>query len=86
MAWVYILKDKRGKFYTGSTGDLQERLREHKRGHTFTTRRMLDPRLVLSQEYASLSQARKVERKIKSMKRKDYIEKMVKEGNIKLKV
>ncbi len=38
--------------------------------------------LVLKQNYSSLETARKIERKIKKLKRKDYIEKMVKEGYI----
>ena len=40
--------------------------------------------LALVQEYDSIEIARKIERKIKNMKRKDYIEKMVKDGYIKL--
>jgi len=42
------------------------------------------PKLVFSQEYPSIEIARKVERKIKKLKRKDYIEKMVAEGYIKI--
>ncbi len=42
-------------------------------------------KLVLSQQYDSLVMARKIERKIKFLKRKDYIEKMVKDGCIKMK-
>jgi len=45
---------------------------------------MLNPKLVLSQEVPSLAIARKVERRIKKMKRKDYIEKMVSDGYIKI--
>ena len=45
---------------------------------------MLNPTLKLVQEYSSLELARKIERKLKDMKRKDYIEKMVKDGYIKL--
>lgn len=82
---VYILKDKTGKFYVGSTSDLQRRLKQHFAMHTQTTRGMKELRLVLSQEYANLGIARNVERKIKKLKRKDYIEKMVKDGCIKLK-
>ncbi len=36
---LYILQSKEtGKFYTGSTSDLERRLRDHKRGNTKTTR------------------------------------------------
>jgi putative endonuclease len=81
---VYILKDDNDLFYIGSTVDLAQRLTRHYNGHTQTTNRMKNPILVLAQEYNSLATARNVERKIKKLKRKDYIEKMVKEGYIKL--
>ncbi|HEX9722044.1 MAG TPA: GIY-YIG nuclease family protein [Candidatus Paceibacterota bacterium] len=83
-AYVYILQDTRGKFYIGSTNDLERRLNQHKRGHTYTTRRMETPILVFSQAYDTLKDARFVERKIKALKRKDYIEKIIKDGYIKI--
>ncbi len=83
-SFVYILKDQRGKFYVGSTSNLQKRIKQHFAKHTQTTRNMKEPQLVLSQEYADLKTARNIERRIKELKRKDYIEKMVKEGYIKM--
>ena len=85
-ACVYILKNESGKFYVGSTDNLERRLHQHSLGHTQTTRNMKSFILVLKQNYPSLEMARKIERKIKQLKRKDYIEKMVKEGYIKLTV
>lgn len=81
--YVYILKDEDGKFYIGSTNNLERRLLVHGRGHAKTTRRMNQPILVLSQEYTTLLEARKVELKLKKLKRKDYIEKIVADGYIK---
>ena len=66
---VYILKDDNGLFYIGSTIDLVKRLCQHNNGHTQTTSRMKNPKLVLSQEYDSLTAARNVERRIKNLKR-----------------
>jgi putative endonuclease len=83
-AFVYILKDEAGKFYIGSTSDLQRRLKQHERKHTQTTRNMSRPKLVLKQECSTLLIARRIENKIKKMKRKDYIEKMVSDGYIKI--
>ena len=83
---MYILKDNNGRFYIGSTDDLRRRIYQHKIGHTQTTRNMTNPSLVLTQEYESLEMARKVERKLKNLKRKDYIEKMVSDSYIKIKV
>ncbi len=85
-ACVYILKSKSGTFYIGSTDNLERRLHQHDLGHTQTTRNMKFHELVLKQDYPSLEIARKIERKIKKLKRKDYIEKIVKEGYIRLTV
>ena len=83
--FVYILKDEKGKLYIGSTDNLDKRMRQHKAGHTQTTRRMKNAVLVFSQKYPTLEQARKIERKLKKLKRKDYIEKIIKDGYIKIK-
>jgi len=40
--------------------------------------------IVLSQEYTTLTEARRVERKIKKLKRKDYLGKMVADGYIRI--
>lgn len=84
--YVYILKNEAGKFYVGSTNNLERRIKQHLYGHSQTTKAMRNPKLVLAQEYSSLQTARKIERKIKKLKRKDYIEKMIKNGYIKMTV
>ena len=83
MAYVYILKNQDGRFYIGSTVDLFRRITQHLRGHTQTTRNMGEVTLVFKQEFASLPLARRAERKLKALKRKDYIEKIIKDGYIK---
>jgi putative endonuclease len=85
MAWVYVLKSRRGdRYYVGGTIDLKSRLLHHKGGHTPSTKRFGEVDLVLSQQFDSLNEARVVEKKIKLLKRKDYIKKMVIDGYIKL--
>ena len=42
--------------------------------------------IILKQEYGSLNLARKIELKIKKLKRKDYIEKMINDGYIRITV
>lgn len=84
--FVYIIKDSHGKFYIGSTSNPKQRMYQHKTGHTQTTRNMENPLPVLIQKYDSIEIARKVERKIKKLKRKDYIEKMIADGYIKIEV
>jgi len=83
--FVYILKDKENKLYIGSTDNLKRRIHQHGTGHTQTTKRMKNPTLVFNQEYSSLEQARKIENRLKKLKRKDYIERIIKDGYIKLK-
>jgi len=84
-AYVYILRDKGNRLYIGSTLDLSRRLKQHKKGHTQTTRRMNEPKLVFKQQYNSIEEARCIERKMKKLKRKDYIEKIISDGYCKMK-
>ena len=78
MAWVYILQslcDKR--FYIGSTSNLEQRLNHHFGNSTPSTKRFGGLKLVLS---------RVIEKKLKNLRRHDYIEKMVSDGYIKMKI
>ena len=85
MAWVYILKSVvDGRFYIGSTKDLERRLKQHSQHHTQSTTRMGPLTLALSQEYPSIETARKVELRLKKLKRRDYIEKIVEDGHIRM--
>lgn len=82
--FVYILKSDRGALYVGSTDNLTRRIRAHKSGHTKTTKLRRIQELVFSQEFETLEQARMIERKLKKLKRKDYLEKIIEDGYIKL--
>lgn len=86
MAYVYILKNAGGNYYIGSTIDLDKRLEHHIGNHTPSTKRLKTKELVFKQWYDSLSDARKIELKLKKLKRKDYIEKIVKEGFVKMRL
>jgi putative endonuclease len=86
MAYVYILESLRdGRYYLGSTENIKERFNHHKAGGTPSTKRFGDIKLIFKQEYASLKEARYIERKLKKLKRKDYLRKIVKDRFIKLK-
>ncbi len=82
--YVYILKSNDNRFYVGSISNIDRRLKQHKNGHTQTTRNMKNIELVLVQEYNNLEVARKIERKIKKLKRQDYLQKMINDGKIKM--
>ena len=84
MAWVYIARMINNQYYVGSTVDLERRTKQHRQKHTRTTTNRGFDAIVLKQEYATLNQARTVERKIKKLKRRDYIEKMIEDGYIEI--
>lgn len=83
MCFVYILKTERG-YYVGSAANPEERLKQHISGKTHSTKRMGKLELVFLQKFSSTLEARRIERKIKKLKRKDYIEKIINDGYIKL--
>ncbi|OGL98228.1 hypothetical protein A2318_01295 [Candidatus Uhrbacteria bacterium RIFOXYB2_FULL_45_11] len=41
-------------------------------------------KLVFSQEYSTLREAREIERRLKKLKRKDYLQKIINEGLIRM--
>ena len=72
---VYILRsEKLNRFYTGSTGDLSQRLEFHRNSadHKFT-HRASDWELFLTIDCKDKTQALKIEMHIKSMKSVEYI-------------
>jgi putative endonuclease len=85
MAYVYILRSlKDARYYIGSTGDLEKRLKHHKGGFTPSTKRFGGVELIFKQEYKTLKEARYIEMKLKKLKRKDYLDKIIKDGFIKI--
>jgi predicted GIY-YIG superfamily endonuclease len=85
MPFVYILQNENRRYYVGSTTNLKQRMSHHLGGHTPSTKRLGKIKLVFSQEYKTLQQARSIEYKLKSLKRHDYIANIVKDGFIKMK-
>ena len=82
MAYVYILICRDQSFYIGSTEGIARRIKEHEAGKVISTKGLLSVRLVVSQKYADLPLARKVEKRLKKLKRRDYIEAIVRDGKI----
>ena len=48
VAWIYILRGSCGRYYIGSTQNLDRRLAEHRRGNVHSTRRFGQPSSNLS--------------------------------------
>jgi putative endonuclease len=58
---VYVLQDLSVKLYKGMTNNLVRRLREHNSGHTLTTSKMNDLKVVYCENYDIKEEARKRE-------------------------
>jgi len=64
-----MLSGATGRYYIGSTVDLDERFEQHLRGHTHTTKRLGgDLRIAAATETATLAEARALERELKKKK------------------
>ena len=86
-SYVYILKSlKTQEYYIGCSSDLERRLQDHNKGKVFATRYKVLYELVFSQEFYNNTLARKMEMKLKKWKRKDFLDKIIKDGYIKSKL
>jgi putative endonuclease len=69
MAGVYLLRGSSGRYYIGSTTDLNRRLEQHRQGNTYSSRRLGQPlELAAPLELDSLPEARAMEREMKRKK------------------
>ncbi len=82
IGYVYILQCNNGRYYVGSTSDIQRRFEEHSRGKNKATKNLLPVRLIFYQHFSSLGDARRIEYKLKSWKSRQIIEKIVASGYI----
>jgi len=79
MFYLYILKsEKFSSYYTGITGDLKNRLTKHNLGRVKSTKSKRPWLLVHTEEFATLSGARKRELFFKSQKKRATIETAIK--------
>jgi len=78
MAFVYILQSQTsGRYYVGSTSDLDRRLSEHHRNHTPSTRGRGPWTLVHQETFPTLPEARRRELEIKKWKSAKLIRELV---------
>ena len=85
MSNVYILQSlKNGRYYIGSTNNIKKRIDTHNAGGVKATKNLLPVKIVLRQEYPNMYIARRVENRLKKFKRRDYINKIIKDGKIKI--
>jgi len=87
MPSVYILKSIRNRrYYVGSTINFQHRLEEHRKGKVRSTKGLCPFEVVFVQNFDSITKAKQIEYRIKKLKRKDYIERIIKDKFIKMKI
>ena len=65
---VYVLQNREGKFYIGITDDVARRIRQHNSGDSKWTKAKGPWKLVWQSDELSLSEARKLENRLKRQK------------------
>ncbi|MDD3787102.1 MAG: GIY-YIG nuclease family protein [Petrimonas sp.] len=75
---MYILQsEKTGKFYIGSTGNLEDRLLRHNSGRSKSTKADLPWKLLYTETFLSRSEAMRRESEIKRWKSHEKIVRLV---------
>lgn len=81
MCIVYILKSlKDGRYYVGSTIDLERRLRQHNAGQQAATRYRRPLQLIYAEKCPDEAAARRREYEIKKQKSRRYLETLIEDG------
>ena len=81
MPFTYVLfSEKLNKFYIGACIDMERRIYEHNIGHSKFTSTGIPWKLMYTEEFESLQEAKKREMQIKSMKSRKYIENLISSG------
>ena len=77
---VYILEsEKSGRYYIGSTDNINRRIKEHNLGKVVSTKNIRPWKIKIFIECDTLTEARSSEYRLKKYKRKDILEKVIKD-------
>ncbi|MGH8570719.1 MAG: GIY-YIG nuclease family protein, partial [Gammaproteobacteria bacterium] len=81
MEYTYVLHSERdGRFYTGSTGDLRARFRDHNAGRVHSTAHRRPLKLLYDEACLNAADARRRERFLKTGKGKRYLNNRLKDS------
>lgn len=84
--YVYILiSEKSGRYYIGSSSNPNIRLEKHNSNGVASTRNKGPWKIALQQQYSTNVEARRIENKLKKLKRKDIIDRIIADGYIRMK-
>jgi putative endonuclease len=75
--YLYPFSEKLSKYYIGACINLERRLYEHNISHSKFTSNGVPWKVVYTEEYPTLAEAKKREKQIKSMKSRKYIEGLI---------
>ncbi|MFH1398443.1 MAG: GIY-YIG nuclease family protein [Candidatus Omnitrophota bacterium] len=76
--YVYVLKNDQGRYYMGSTKDIELRLRQHNQNSVRSTKNKGPFKLVYKEIFGTRTEARKRENQVKGYKNSDYTKRLVK--------
>lgn len=77
MFYIYVLKSiKYNRFYTGSTDNLNKRLKEHNSGKTKSTKGFLPWEIIYTEKFSSKEEALKREKYLKSGIGREFLNKL----------
>jgi predicted GIY-YIG superfamily endonuclease len=77
MYTVYVLQDSKGKYYKGFTKNLARRFSEHISGQTKTTKHMVALKIVYTEQYESMQEARTREVYFKTAAGRKFLHKIL---------
>lgn len=76
---VYILEsEQNNKYYIGVTSDLERRIKEHNSGYSKSTCAYRPWKIVRTEKFTNIYEAYNREKYLKSLKKRSYIEKIIK--------
>lgn len=84
MCYVYILLLNNNQLYTGSTGDLKQRIIDHSRGKVKFTSQRLPIKLIHYEAYSLKEDAARRERYLKTTEGKRFLKQQIKALLIKI--
>jgi putative endonuclease len=83
MFTTYILQSiKFDKIYIGQTSNIEKRLERHNKKRVRSTKAYAPYKVIFSRNFSSRSESMRFEKKLKSYKSKDYILRLIEEGEI----